>query len=220
MQLKSLAHLSGLLLLTTALSGCLGNGGGAGGGGGGGGDPKPLEDYDTAYDAMANTLATTTQLTGNANYQGQVKVEVLDQVGGQAEGHIVGDIDLNVAFGGPVEGTVSGTATNFRGTVNNQDVSLSGTLDTANSNLPNITAPSEQALPTGGSIWLTNLSAGMRGTLTDDETGESSDTELSLLGTFVGTNGSGAHGAAAMTIDNANTPVFIAGGGTFYLERQ
>ncbi|WP_297756004.1 hypothetical protein [uncultured Shimia sp.] len=219
MQLKSLANLSGLLLLTTALSGCLGNGGGAGGGGGGG-DPKPLENYDTAYDAMMNTPATTTQLTGNANYQGQVKVEVLDQVGGQAEGHIVGDIDLAVAFGGPVDGTVSGTATNFRGTVNNQDVSLSGTLDTANSNLPNITAPSKHDLPTGGSIWLTNLSAGMRGTLTDDETGESSDTELSLLGSFVGTNGSGAHGMAAMTIDNANTPVFIAGGGTFYLERQ
>ena len=218
MHFSSFTQLSGVLIITTALSGCLGSGGG--GGGGGGGDPKPLEDYDAAYDAMANTLATTTQLTGNANYQGQVKVDVLDQVGGQVEGHILGDVDLDVAFGGPVAGTISGTATNFRGTVNNEDVTLSGTLETANSSLPNVTAPSEQPLPTGGSIWLTNLSAGMRGTLTDDDTGESAETEVSLLGTFVGTNGAGAHGAAAMTVDAGDTPVFIAGGGTFYLERQ
>lgn len=119
-------------------------------------------------------------------------------------------------------GTLSGTATTFEGEVDGTAVTLAGALDTANTTNPNIVTQTDIVVPVvGGTITQGNLIGNMRGTLTESVNNNSSAVQLTLTGNFTGANAEGAQGTAAMLVGGENAVGFaIAGGGTFYADRQ
>lgn len=204
-------------LACMSLSGCLGTGGGTGGGGGGGGSSV----YQDNFERVQYLGPQTERQNGSVNYIGKTRLETAPNTGGTSNGFFVGDLSISANFD---NGTLSGTATNFVGEVDGEAVTLAGTLDSANTQDPNIVAQQDVVLPPvagGGTITSGSLIASMRGTLTESINNESTTAELGLIGTFVGTNATGAMGTAAMLLGDEQAAGFvIGGGGTFYLDRQ
>ncbi len=205
-------------LACISLSACLGSSAAVGPGGGGGGGGTAA--YDAKLDQVRGMIPTIVRQTGTANYVGQTRLDTLDPAGTSSTptGYLVGDIALAANFDTE---SVSGTATNFAGEVGGQAVTLSGTLDTANSNSPNLVSSSTTTAPIIGTITTTALVANMRGTLTESINNQSSDVELGLQGAFVGPNANAIHGPAVALVGSSGTVGFGFGGaGTYYLERQ
>jgi hypothetical protein len=210
--------LRGAIAATTALSlsGCLSTVAAGGGGAGGGGNPSAA--YATNLDRVQMLGPQTVRQTGTVNYVGKTRVETTEPGLTAPNGHFIGDVDLDANFD---SGAITGTATNFAGQVDGTAVTLAGTLSTANTPDPNTVTQQDNVLPVIGTVTTGALVSNMRGTLTESINNQSSTVQLSLIGTFSGTNAAGAHGAAAVLVGDENAVGFgIAGGGTFYLDRQ
>ncbi|MFZ5962060.1 hypothetical protein ACOXXX_03840 [Thalassococcus sp. BH17M4-6] len=175
--------------------------------------------YQNNADRVQQLGPQTIRQTGTVNYEGKTKIDSLDPETQEINGFFIGDIELAADFD---DGSLSGTATNFEGEVDGEDVTLDGTLDTANTDDPNVVTQTDIELPANaGTITQGNLIANMRGDLTESINNQTSTVQLSLIGSFSGSNAEGAHGAAAALVGDENSVGFgFAGGGTFYLERQ
>lgn len=208
-------------LACLSLGACLGSsgGGGTGGGGAGGGGGGGSSFADNAS-RVQNLGPQTNRQSGTIDYVGQARVDTVDPGQSAPTGFLTADLALAANFDA---GTISGTATNIAGEVNGNAVTLSGTLDSVNGSGPNTVVQTDIAVPAPGSGTITTgaLLASMQGTLTDDATNQSSLTELGLIGSFTGANADGAFGTASALVGDENAVGFgLAGGGTFYLDRQ
>jgi hypothetical protein len=228
-----------------ALSACFGNssggaggGGGTGGGGAGGGTlPASAAEFDTKFDQLsANTSGlapTSTALTGTATFTGATKVSLFEAANPANTGEAIGALAVEANFD---SNTISGTATNFQGTVNGQSVALTGTLDTATALAPStlseqsnpiVLPPGIPAIPGAPTSVTTNAFAiNMGGELSDPD-GVIGTVNLGLGGAFLGPIG-GSEATAAVgpaTVVVTNVPgstglINIGGAGEFYLERN
>ncbi len=219
-----------------ALGGCLGssNGGGLGGGGGSAGS---VAEYDTKFSELtANTSGlapTSKELTGSATFSGSTKIQLFEAANASNTGEAIGDLALQADFDTE---TISGTATNFRGTLNGEDVALTGTLDTANGLAPSsllevtspiILPPGVPAIPNAPtSVTANSFSVYMGGELSDDD-GVIGNVNLGMLGVFVGPIGgseaTAAYGPSTVVVSDVTGTaglIDIGGAGTFYIEKD
>lgn len=210
--------LSTALLAATALSGCfLSSGGGAGGGVAGN-----FGQFDTAYaNAETRMLTTDMPVSGSASYVGSAAM-TLSQ-GGVEGGRVLSDLALEVLFGPDQSGTIDGTASNFRGTVQGEEVAFEGSLSSANAaGLPNMTQVTETTVdaPVVGPVTTRTgvLFVNMRGELTAD--GDTETVLMTLGGAFTGEGATGAFGPASIQVENPLEPDPIVGAGTYYVNRQ
>jgi hypothetical protein len=194
-----------------------GSGGGAGGGAGGGSGAALDTNFDTAFNAAINQGPTQTPITGTASYVGELNLRTVDATGAE-NGFAVGDLALAVDFDAS-SNPISGTATNFRGVRDGTDITIGGTLDTANSTSINEVTDLTTPLPTGGSITITNMNVSLRGDLTDDEFGNTYNAEATLNGPFMGSNGAASAGAAGVLTNSVGTNGIVAGG-QYYVNKQ
>jgi hypothetical protein len=217
------------LVGAVALSACSNGSSGGGGGGGGGGNPPPAGDFDQAFNAAIGLGPSTDVLTGTASHTGKMNLITTDTNG--QTGEIEADLALTVNFDA-ASNPMSGTASNFAGTVNGNPVTLSGELTTAaaaaaSSNAINDigTAP----LPAiAGSGELTTLSLEMRGTLTEDDTGVANDILSTLQGQFYGSDGAATAGAVGSLVEPQSGTSILTGssarsagfGGQFYTNKN
>jgi len=207
-------------LAAISLGGCLGSSNGTGlVGGTGGGVGGGTSTYQASVDRIQNLGPQTVRQTGTLNYAGKTRIETAEPGSSTSNGFFVGDVNIAANFDNE---TLSGTATNFAGEVDGQAVTVSGTLSTQNTTDPNIVTQSDVVLPVvGGTVTQGNLIASMRGTLTESVNNQSSTAQLSMTGAFTGPNAEGATGTAALLLGDENAVGFgIAGGGSFYLEKQ
>lgn len=223
------------LVSVTGLSACLGSGSGGGGGGaggagggGGGGGSTPAAAFSANYDAVtAPTLsnAPTSDMPTrlNANYSGQMKVDVND--GTSTVGTAYSDLDIAVDWtDGQSANPFSGTASNFTGTlVSGQTGNIEGTLsvnDAFGGTIGRTVTTIPLPPPASGSV-TTATGAGsftMTGDLTVD--GKAYDTTVLLGGNFYRPGGTVMHGVATGGVKERGTggAIFDAtAGGTFYL---
>ncbi|MFN3822985.1 MAG: hypothetical protein ACK4RN_03300 [Pseudorhodobacter sp.] len=202
------------LTAITGLSACLGGGGGGGGAGGGGGGS-----YQSSFDAVTARTPTQNMPTSlNANYKGQMKVDVND---GTDTGTAYGDLDIAVTWTeGQSANPFSGTASNFTGTLaSGATGDITGSLAVVDAPVGAITR-SSFAVPAPGSGTV-SVGAGqftMRGDLTVD--GTDYDTTLLLGGNFFGSGATAMQGAVSGGVKEKGTGGAIfdaAAGGAFYL---
>ncbi|MDO9524110.1 MAG: hypothetical protein Q7J57_01005 [Gemmobacter sp.] len=213
------------VLACAALSACLGNGagGGAGGGGGGGGTGLTPEEYDANFERVTGMIPTSDMpSTGSAKFTGTVSTELRETgPSGAVAGRMLGDLDMDINFDPTVVSPISGTATNFRGVIDGNDVAFSGTLATDAARLPTAIAVTEDTipLPTGGSVDLRagSMSANLFGDLELD--GADGEVILSLGGAFVGPGAQASYGPAIGTWWGPTGPDGYVASGTYYIER-
>jgi hypothetical protein len=230
MKMKTTLRGTAALIACLSLSACFGSSNGGGAGAGGGGGAGGATGYDAKFGAIENTIATTTQMTGSVDYAGQTKVMTFAEGsnGVDSNGTITGDVALNANFD---TGAVSGTATNFAGTVDGKDITLTGTLDTANSAFADTSmaystaVPPIPGIPQTQGLYGSGFTADMRGELTNTETDDKATATLNLLGSVVGTDGAAAWGPASLTVNNVVDQGSLgfdlgSSGGTFYVERE
>lgn len=192
-----------------SLSACFGNGntGVAGGLGG----PPGGSNFQTNFDAAAGTLATTTELTGSADYTGEVRI-LTGLNAGDASEALIGDLDMNVNFDANSR-PVTATASGFAGEINGTQVTVDGTLSTDNApNGINDISATNVTVPVQGQITLTAVSVEMQGSLSESTNQISGDALLTLQGQFRGDNGASVLGAAGVIYDPTNGPRTITGG--------
>lgn len=209
--------------------GAAGPGGGTAGGGtpGGGtsGGGQTATQAMTAFDnAMAmgpNMGPTTINPTGKANYVGKTKINTINPNQTGFNGFVIGDLNMQADFD---TDALTGTATNFAGEIDNQAVTLAGTLDTANvtSNAPNTVVTSAPINVAGQSIHTTTLLGALQGKLTDSINNDEAEVQLILQGPAAfGANADRFQGGATAIIGNQGQVGFGFGGsGEFYLDRQ
>ncbi|MFP4326448.1 MAG: hypothetical protein ACLFQL_00455 [Paracoccaceae bacterium] len=233
--------LAAALVGAVALSACSGSngnagsgggaagGGGGGGSGGGGGNPPPAQDFDQAFNAAIGLGPSTDVLTGTARHTGRMNLITTDP-GGQT-GEIAADLNLTVDFDAASD-PMSGTATNFAGTVNGNPVTLSGDLSTAaaaaasGNALNDITTSPLPAI--AGSGELTGMSLELRGTLTEDDSGVANDVLSTLQGNFYGSDGAAIAGSVGSLVEPRSGTSILTGtgarqagfGGRFYTDRN
>ncbi|MCZ4352096.1 hypothetical protein O4H61_06165 [Roseovarius aestuarii] len=209
----------------TALGACgtssSGGAGGPGGGGGGGGTPaQAMAAFDAAMDEGPKMGPTTINPKGKANYAGKTKINTINENQTGFSGFVIGDLEMEADFD---QDTLSGTATNFKGQIDDKDVTLDGTLDTANitGNEPNMVVTSDPIEVAGQKIHTTSLLGALEGKLKNSLTDETADVQLILQGTAFGANADRFQGGAAAIIGNKDEVGFAFGGsGEFYLDRQ
>tara|TARA_R110002020_G_scaffold400596_4_gene610724 strand:+ start:46829 stop:47560 length:732 start_codon:yes stop_codon:yes gene_type:complete len=243
MQYFNLIRAGALGISCLALGACLGSsngtagGGGTGGGGGAGGGGKTPAEFDAKFNSITSTTSglapTSKELTGTATFSGVTKVALFEAADPTNAGEAFADLNVQVDFGGE---TISGQATNFEGTVGGNPVTLSGTLDSANSPVPSTLisvttplasipgVPSIPGAPT--SVTATSFSLNMSGELSDDD-GVVGNVLMGMGGGFLGPiGGSEATAAAGPTtvvvtdVTGATGLIDIGGAGTFYLEKD
>ena len=169
-------------------------------------------------------MVTTTQLTGTANYKGDVLVDTI--ANSDPGDYLVGDLDIDMNFDQKTNNPMSGTATNFRGQLGGQDIALNGTLSTSdplNGSPVNEIGENSFAVPAPGSgtVFQTGMSLSMAGTITDPSGNpdNSGDALMTLQGTFRGPDGQLVHGAAGGLFEPDSGGV-VNLGGQFQLDRQ
>ena len=223
--IKPAARITALVTVCTALAGCLNGGGaGGGGGGGGGGGSQTVAQFDTEL-ARIQTLAPTSDMpaAGTASYDGAMKTDL--RKGTNVIGTLLGDLALTVDFaraGNP--GSVTGQATNFRGTVNGKDVTYAGTLTTADAaakSLPSTVTIDERTIvaPIVGPI--TTRTGGIMVNLTGDLTVDGVDGAVVLTpgGAFFGPGGQAIQGPVGGTWWGPAGPSEYTVAGTWYAEK-
>jgi len=113
-------RLCAAIVALTAVSGCLGSGGG-----GGGFTPA---DYDDALADVQGRIPTSDiEREGSATYSGATRLE---GIGDDGQDFVVGEVNLDVNFGAAPTEAISGTASNFTGTIDGKDIAIGGTLCT------------------------------------------------------------------------------------------
>ena len=237
-QMNSTLRLAGLVVLTTAMAGCLGSGSGnvPTGGGGGTTPPKsPFAAYDAAYkEATANVLANapTSDMptSGSAKYTGQVMIGQVNANGrGKVADGMLGDLTVNVGFANGVNSTVNGKVDNIRVKVGDKVTSRPGTLTTdyakglglpstvaIMSNTINVPTQGPRTLRTGSY----SLTMGAPVTAQNlPELGIDGDLVLGVSGAFTGQGAKGGYGPASALLF---TGTVNAGGGsgTNYIKRN
>ena len=213
---KKLMLRGGFVVLSViSLSACLGTGGGTGIGGGGG----VSSTYQANLDRVQGLGPQTVRQTGTIDYEGKTRIETSAPGSNGPNGFFVGDVAFAANFD---NGTLSGTATNFAGEVDGKAVTVTGTLSSQNTTDPNIVVQNDIVVPVvGGTITQGSLIGSMRGTLTESINNQSSTAQLTLTGTFLGTNAESAGGTSALLLGDPNSVGFgIAGGGTFYADKK
>lgn len=217
------------LMACTAVAGCLGSGGGGAGGGtgggGGGGGATTIAQHDAAFDRVKGLIPTSDMpTTGTANFAGTVKT-VLNK-GTNPIGTLLGDLEMAIDFGAADKTkAITGSATNFHGTVNGKDETYTGTLTTANAaakSLPSTLAIDERTItpPVGGPVTVRtgSIMANMSGDLTVG--GKSGTVLLTTGGTFFGPGGQAISGPALGTWWGPAGPSEYTVGGTVVMERK
>lgn len=215
MTLKIATKIAAVTVACTSLSACFGSStSGVAGVGGVAGS----SDYDTNFAAAQGKLATTTALTGSADYKGEIEILTgLNQ--GNADESVIGDLEMNVNFDGGSR-PITATASGFEGEVNGTQVTVDGTLSTANApNGINAVTATTVEVPVVGSVVSTGLSVQLEGSLSEETEQLTGDAQLTLQGTFVGTEGASVFGSAAGIIDPATGPNVITGG-TWYADKD
>tara|TARA_R110002095_G_scaffold37054_2_gene34525 strand:- start:417 stop:1058 length:642 start_codon:yes stop_codon:yes gene_type:complete len=210
MNFTTVTKLTAVGVAAMSVSGCFGNGGGNSVPGG----PPPPSGYDAAFQAVQGMAPTATRLSGSADYTGEIEILTgLNQ--GNADERLIGDLDMNVSFDGGSR-PITATASGFEGEIDGQQVTVNGTLSTANNTSGlNTVVATDSNVPGVGTITTTGVFATLQGTLTENTGQISGDAILGLTGNVVGANGEGIIGAATVTVDTGSGP-FIGGGGTFY----
>lgn len=190
-------------------------GGSTGGNTGGSGGTTSFAAFDSGFMAAQTTAPTQTPLTGSADYTGKVALNTGSTTLGDPDNTIVGDLDLSINFDA-ANNPISGTATNFAGTVGGTATTIGGTLtaDQSANALNNIVA-SQVNVPVVGSITTTSLAVRMRGDLTGPTAALNGPSNLNLQGTFTGADGASNFGPA--TLDSSGGGLT---GGTYYLNKD
>lgn len=207
-------RLCAAVIALTAVSGCLGSNGGGGGGGGG----FTPEEYDDALADVQGRIPTSDMpREGTASYSGAARVDGVDG----ADGFVVGEVNLDVDFDAEPTEAISGTATNFSGVLDGEEVTIGGTLSTG-PDFPTALAINEFTvdLPTGGSQTVVTgaVSIAMYGDVVDE--GDTSTILLTLGGNFVGPEGEGIHGPALIQEITDTSVGENVGAGTWWVLRD
>lgn len=197
-----------------------------GGGGGGGGPIGTVAQHDAAYTRVSGLIPTSDMpTTGTANFEGGVKA-VLNK-GGSAIGTMLGDLEMAIDFGAADKTrAVTGSATNFRGTIGGNDETFAGTLTTADAaakGLPSAISIDEFTTPPIAdvppiTVRTGAISANFSGDL--DLNGTAGTVLLTTGGAFVGTGAQGAHGPALGTWWGPAGPSEYNVTGTWFVERK
>ena len=220
---------SAAIAACTALAGCLGGGGGggaAGGGGGGGGGAGGLTvaQFNTEMTRIQGLIPTSDMPTvGTASYNGSIKTDL--RKGTNVIGSLLGDLALTVDFAKQGQaGSVTGEATNFRGTVNGNAQTYTGTLTTADAagkGLPSTVAIDTRTInaPIVGPI-ITRTGA-VSVALTGDLTvgGVAGAVVLNPGGSFAGPGGQAVYGPVVGTWWGPQGPSEYTVAGTWFAEK-
>ena len=94
--------------------------------------PAPSNNFLDAFNASQAKLTTTTPLTGNADYTGQVEVHTTQSTT-DADNVVYGDVAMSVDFDGAATPIVA-SVTNFEGRIGGVDTKVGGTLSSVGSN--------------------------------------------------------------------------------------
>lgn len=194
--------------------------------------------FDSAHSALSNRLPTTATVSGTASFVGQMAI--LAPGTAPAPGRvtnddntIIGDMQMTVNFDPGVTNPVTGSATNFEGTLGGNPASYSGTLTTQNhinnSNSPNNGVATSSAPGPLGTVTTTSVSATMDGTLTATSGATTFDGDVSAGFTAPVLAPAGAVNSGDASAIRGGVSVFVrpsSGGtsqstaGTFVVERQ
>jgi hypothetical protein len=160
-------------------------------------------------------------ISGSASYSGMAQMTVRES--DTVIGELVTDIALDVTFAPNREGSIGGTASNFRGTIDGADMTFAGTLSTEGARAPSTLDITETttSVPGVGDVTVRPGAFGvnMEGDLTAE--GETASVMLTLGGTFAGEAAAAAFGTAGLTSDsNLANPNPVTGAGFFYAERN
>ncbi|WP_226780794.1 hypothetical protein [Oceaniglobus trochenteri] len=220
-RVSTVLRLGAGLMAATSLSACLGSG--SGGGGGGGGGPVDVTQYDTNLERVRDMIPTSDmQTTGTASFSGNTYLEPVDGT----TGHIIGDVNIDVDFAAANDAAISGTANNFRGVLDGEDVAMEGELSTG-PRFPSAFVNDDIAVPVppGGpipgapaTVRPGSASIAMYGDIVDE--GDTSTVLLTLGGNFVGPGGQALHGPALLQEITGTSVAERAASGTFYVERD
>ena len=227
MQLSSIGRASAVLVMTTALAGCLGGGGGGGNGGGGGGGGAPGGSFQQNFDRVSAKAPTSNMPTSiQAAYAGRLKADVTDTV--NTVGEVEGDINLDVAWtDGQSANPFTGSISNIEGTLTGgQSGAIAGTLtvdDSFDGAIMRTVNPAQTingiAIP---ETQIGALSVTLSGELTEGTT--VADTQITLGGAFFGDQGEAAAGpvVGGFRVPNSPNPAIFDGtiGGQYYIEAQ
>ena len=231
MQFSNPLRLGAVLVMTTALAGCLGGGGGGGGGTGGGGTGggggTPSGSFQQNFDRVtAKTPTSNMPTTLQATYAGRLKAEVTDTV--NTVGEVEGDINLDVDWtDGQSANPFTGTVSNIEGTLTGgQSGAIAGTLtvdDSFGGAIQRTVTPAQQI--NGINIPETQvgaLSVTLTGELTEGAT--VADTQVTLGGAFFGDQGEAALGpvVGGFNVAGSQNPAIFDGSiaGQYYIEAQ
>ncbi|MEM1301688.1 MAG: hypothetical protein AAGH17_03815 [Pseudomonadota bacterium] len=208
---------SAALICCASLAGCLGLGPSNNGGGGGGAaatTTSSLAQFDSKFNEVSGLPATLTKLTGTAEYTGKVSIRTDPNAPPTSSDVVVGDLDMDIDFDNGTS-PITATATNFNGSVNGQDVTIDGTLSTANAqNQVNAVTSTNTGVGT-----VTGISVGLEGALSDPNSTLTGDALMTLQGTFRGDNGAAINGASGLVVRPSSGPNVVTGG-QFYAERN
>ena len=222
---KGIARGPVAVLACLSLAACLGSNGGGGGGakaggggnGGTGGGSAPSSAFEDAFSDIQRTLPTQTEITGEAQYGGQVSVRT-NANPADAEEAIFGDLALSIDFDDG-DSPISASVDNLSGPINGAATDIAGTLSTDNANNQvNAITATQVNIPGQGTSTITGMSVGLEGTLSDPTGTLSGEALMTLQGNFVGDDGAGVFGANAVAIRPDQGADFITGG-TWYADK-
>jgi len=218
--------LMGAAAMAMALSGCLSSSNGGGGAGGTG--PVTPADYDTSLNRVQQLGPTGNMPTRlQATYSGATKQNVIDNGTGNTVGEMLADLELTADWtDGQTTNPWSGTADNFRGTVNGQALAITGELTVAEAEANSLSGTIGRSqntipLPGGGSQTVATgaMTVNLAGTV--DDNGTDRDFVMNLGGGFFGDQGQAITGTASTQewVNGRPNAGPNSGAGTFYVEQ-
>lgn len=173
--------------------------------------PAPSNNFLDAFNASQAKLTTTTPLTGNADYTGQVEVHTTQSTT-DADNVVYGDVAMSVDFDGAATPIVA-SVTNFEGRIGGVNTKVGGTLSSVGSNGVNQVL----ALP-AGAVTATSIAVQLDGTLSDPTGTLTSDARMAISGSTKD-NGNSIVGANSLIISETNGTRKINTGGRFYVDQ-
>ena len=209
---------------TMALAGCLGS---TSGGGGGGGGTVSSSDYATNLAAVQGMAPTGDMPTSiNATYTGATRMDLRETSGGSVVGEVLADLDLTAAWtDGQTTNPWSGTAENFRGTLNGSDFTQAGSLTVADAEARSLTSTIGRtantiSLPTGGTTTIATGAATVNLAGDVDNDGTPTTVLMSLGGSFFGSGGEAISGPASLQgFQSGGVRSDLVAAGDFYVAR-
>ncbi|MWD27651.1 hypothetical protein E0K89_009215 [Aquicoccus sp. SCR17] len=191
-----------------SIAACSSSGSGSGGSGG----PLSADAYDDEVSRIQGLAPTGDMPTSlDATYTGATKQSLRETAGGAEVGEMMADLQLTADWTeGQAGNPWSGSADNFRGTLNGDAFTMDGELTVAAAEAQSLTSTigrseSTVPLPTGGTRTIATGAAMIQLAGEVDDDGTPVDVLMTLGGSFFGSGGKAMYGTA-------QTQGFQAGG--------